>query len=83
MNNEENNQDAGSEESNLDTGGVSVEQRNWLETAITNAGGHITDSGFGVGGADLGYTLDGKSFSVNLKVRAEEPAQEPESRKAA
>lgn len=55
----------------IDTGGITIEDRTWLSGSIVNSGGHITDGGFGCGGADLGYTLNGRSFSVNMKFRDE------------
>lgn len=57
--------DAGS----IDTGGVTWDDRKWLDDAITSAGGKVTDSGMGCGGADLGYTINGRAFSVNMKWR--------------
>ena len=53
----------------IDTGGITPEYRSFLEDAIVAAGGVITDSGYGCGGADLGYTYNGVQFSVNVKVR--------------
>lgn len=43
--------------------------RNWMEEAITDKGGTITDAGIGMGRADLGFELEGMIFSVQIKPR--------------
>lgn len=55
------------EMSATDTGGVTYEDRHWLDCAITKAGGKIVGGGFGLGGADSDYELDGHVFNVQLK----------------
>ena len=60
-------EDIVNEKGELDTGGVSIEERTFIEDAIVSAGGVITDSGMGCGGADLGYTYNGKSFGLTIK----------------
>jgi hypothetical protein len=55
----------------IDTGGVTLNDRDWILNAIQNAGGTVTDTGMGCGSADFGYTHNGKQFSVNVTVRQE------------
>lgn len=75
----------------LDTGGVSLADRDWLEDAIISHGGEVTDSGGGCGGMDLGYTFGEKAFDIALSLRgaghvgdAPDPASDlPKAAKAA
>lgn len=64
------------QDGNLNTGGATLEDRNWLDAAITAAGGRITDGGFGCGSADTGYIVDGVQYDAQLtrrKVLSEQP----------
>lgn len=51
--------------------------RDWFETAITAAGGEITDAGIGMGRADLGVLIDGAQFSVHIIPRKKTAPSEP------
>jgi len=62
-------EDTVNEKGELDTGGVSIEERTFIEDAIVAAGGVVTDSGMGCGGADLGYTWNGRTFDLTIKSR--------------
>jgi len=56
----------------LDTGGATKQDLAFVEDALIKSGAEITDSGFGFGGADLGYRLNGIQYSLTLK-RREKP----------
>ena len=59
----------GPEIASLDTGGITWEDREFFVNAITEQGGNVIDSGFGMGGADLGIEVDGRKFDLCLKLR--------------
>lgn len=46
-----------------------MNMRDWLEKAITKAGGRVTDAGVGMGKADIGFTLLGMPYSVEIRPR--------------
>jgi hypothetical protein len=41
--------------------------RDWLTKALEAAGAKVTDTGGGLGSADLWFTLDGCEFYIGLK----------------
>ena len=43
--------------------------RTWLHKALEDAGATITDGGMGAGRADVGFTLNGAPFAIQLKPR--------------
>ena len=55
------------EEMNIDS---FMAMRDWMEKAITDAGGVITDAGIGAGRADIGFTYQGMPFGVQIVPRS-------------
>ncbi len=43
--------------------------REWVESALQAQGAKITDTGMGFGVADIGISIDGMPFSIQLKPR--------------
>ena len=68
-------------EKGIDLGGFTIDEayrvREWLETAVKDAGAKVTDAGFGVGAAHLGIELGGerpedidRAYSITIWPRA-------------
>lgn len=66
--------EAPAENKALDSGGVTLDERQWLDNAIAAAGGEVTGGGVGCGGVDLNYTVNGISFNARI-TRVETTAQ--------
>jgi len=43
--------------------------RDWVEKAIEDKGGVITDGGIGMGRADIGFELNGAPFGLQIRPR--------------
>jgi len=43
--------------------------REWVEIALTNQGAKITDGGMGFGCADIGMTVEGMPYSLQIRPR--------------